>query len=334
MAKIDVTELDIFYISYDEPTAEEHWADLLNKVPWAKRVHGVKGFDAAHKACAEQSETDRFITVDGDNIVMDDFFEQTLDFPDRDAAGNNISESIFSWNGKNLLNGLVYGNGGLKCWPTEYTKTISTHEAATDGEGMEFCWKLNYIQLNDTFSEIHQTASPFQAFRAGFREGVKMSLDQGKRVKPENFIKDIWYGNYNRLQVWCNIGADVENGLWAIYGARLGCKMAVLSDWDPNNISDYDWFKDFFYNQILPRMPGDKVCPRTKAQYSEEMLYIAVQDLGQELNSEINEMMLFDPTPEISKFFKKTYVAPKRWGVMVREKQIQELLEKGLIGHG
>ena len=52
MAKIDVTELDIFYISYDEPNCEEHWADLLNKVPWAKRVHGVKGFDAAHKAAA------------------------------------------------------------------------------------------------------------------------------------------------------------------------------------------------------------------------------------------------------------------------------------------
>ena len=63
MAKIDVTELDIFYISYDEPNCEEHWADLLNKVPWAKSVHGVKGFDKAHKTAAEQSETERFITV-------------------------------------------------------------------------------------------------------------------------------------------------------------------------------------------------------------------------------------------------------------------------------
>ena len=36
-------------------------------VPWAKRVHGVEGSDAAHKACANLSETDRFITVDGDN---------------------------------------------------------------------------------------------------------------------------------------------------------------------------------------------------------------------------------------------------------------------------
>ena len=30
---------------------------------------GVKGFDSAHKACAKASKTDRFITIDGDNIV-------------------------------------------------------------------------------------------------------------------------------------------------------------------------------------------------------------------------------------------------------------------------
>ncbi len=319
MAKIDVTELDIFYISYDEPNCEENWADLLNKVPWAKRVHGVKGFDAAHKACAEQSETDRFITVDGDNIVMDEFFNQALEFPEKDHDGNDISESIFSWNAKNLLNGLVYGNGGLKCWPKEYTLGINTHEAATDGEGMEFCWKLNYIQMNDIFSEVHQTASPFQAFRAGFREGVKLSLDQGTRVLPHVFHDKIWYGNFNRLNVWCNIGTDVDNGWWAIYGARLGCKMTVLSDWDTNQISDYDWFKGFF--------------EETKNNIeSDEHLRQLVNELGEEINEEVQGMMLFDPNDQMSKFFKTTFVNPKRWGAMITERQIQDLLEQGLIG--
>ena len=319
MAKIDVTELDIFYISYDEPNCEENWADLLNKVPWAKRVHGVKGFDAAHKACAEQSETDRFITVDGDNIVMDEFFNQALEFPEKDHDGNDISESIFSWNAKNLLNGLVYGNGGLKCWPKEYTLGINTHEAATDGEGMEFCWKLNYIQMNDIFSEVHQTASPFQAFRAGFREGVKLSLDQGTRVSPHVFHDKIWYGNFNRLNVWCNIGTDVDNGWWAIYGARLGCKMTVLSDWDTNQISDYDWFKGFF--------------EETKNNIeSDEHLRQLVNELGEEINEEVQGMMLFEPNDQMSKFFKTTFVNPKRWGAMITERQIQDLLEQGLIG--
>ena len=54
--KLKIAEQDIIYLSYDEPNAEENYADLLSKVPWAKRVHGVYGSDAAHKACAELCE--------------------------------------------------------------------------------------------------------------------------------------------------------------------------------------------------------------------------------------------------------------------------------------
>ena len=63
-------ELDIVFLSYDEPNADKHYADLCNKLPWAKRVHGVKGSDAAHKAAAELSETEWVITVDADNIAV------------------------------------------------------------------------------------------------------------------------------------------------------------------------------------------------------------------------------------------------------------------------
>lgn len=319
MASLDVTELDLFYISYDEPNAEEHWADLLNKVPWAKRIHGVKGFDAAHKAAAEQSETSRFITVDGDNKVREEFFEQTLEVPDKDHEGNSLEESIFSWNAKNHLNGLVYGNGGVKCWPKEYALSMKTHEAADDGEGMEFCWKLNYIQMNDIFSDVYQTATPFQAFRAGFREGVKMSLDQGKYVPADNFKDDIWWQNFNRLLVWCNVGADVENGLWAMYGARLGCYKTVVNKWDTNLIADYDWFKSFF-TEIKEDIDNS----------SDLDIYDATAELGTKLIEEIPSLIILPPSLEMSKFFKQTYVNPKRWGVMIREKQIQDLLDSQL----
>ena len=106
---------------------------------------------------------------------MDEFFNPSIRL-EKDYDGNDIFESIFSWNAKNLLNGLVYGNGGPSAGPKEYTLGINTHEAFTDGEGMEFCWKLNYIQMNDIFSEVHQTAL-CSTFRAGSREGVKLSLD-------------------------------------------------------------------------------------------------------------------------------------------------------------
>ena len=45
--KIKFADIDIFYLSYDEPNYQEHWADIRNKVPWAKHVHGVEGSDAA-----------------------------------------------------------------------------------------------------------------------------------------------------------------------------------------------------------------------------------------------------------------------------------------------
>ena len=64
MSKIKIIDQDIIFLSYDEPNAEQNYTDLLTKVPWAKRVHGVEGSDAAHKACAELSETKHFVTVE------------------------------------------------------------------------------------------------------------------------------------------------------------------------------------------------------------------------------------------------------------------------------
>ena len=65
---IDVADLDVIFLSYDEPNADENWADLKSKVPWATRVHGIDGSDAAHRAAGEASNTERFILVDGDKF--------------------------------------------------------------------------------------------------------------------------------------------------------------------------------------------------------------------------------------------------------------------------
>jgi hypothetical protein len=58
---IDIADLDCIYLSYDEPKKEEFWIQIQNMVPWADRVDGVKGSDAAHKAAAAKSNTE---TVD------------------------------------------------------------------------------------------------------------------------------------------------------------------------------------------------------------------------------------------------------------------------------
>jgi len=78
-----IKDIDIIFISYDEPNAEENWARLVKIVPWAKRVHGVKGSDNAHKEAAKQSETDWFVGVDGDNIIDEKFLDIDIqDIPD------------------------------------------------------------------------------------------------------------------------------------------------------------------------------------------------------------------------------------------------------------
>ena len=223
-----IIDYDIIYLSYDEPNAEKNYADLLSKVPWAKRIHGIKGSDAAHKACANLSETDRFITVDGDNIIKPEFLNQVLDFDEH----ADLEHSVISWCGRNIINGLMYGNGGLKCWPKQYVLDMKTHENAdpdNPNAQVDFCWDLKYIQQNSWYSDVYNNETPHQAWRAGFREGVKMALDQGVKPTKEAFLQGHWK-NLHRLWVWLMIGSDIENGDWAVLGARAGLyKMITTS---------------------------------------------------------------------------------------------------------
>ena len=304
MAQQSLNEFDVFYISFDEPNAEKNYADLVNKIPWARRTHGVKGFDSAHKACAKASKTDRFITIDGDNIVNEKFWDQKLEI-DPDLH----EKAIWSWSSENIINGLVYGNGGIKLWPKEPTLVMKTHEnAEEETSAIDFCWDLDYKQMNEIYSINYPNASPYQAFRAGFREGVKMSLAEGNKVKPEPgaFEKEIWHKNYTRLLIWCCIGADVENGNWAIYGTRLGCQLTNLdSNFDIHNIRDYEWFQKYFNEEIEPNITEDNI--------NEKII-----ETGNVLRSDIG-MQIGEINANASKFFKRVYINPPRVeGLLIR----------------
>jgi hypothetical protein len=242
---IEIAEQDIIFLSYDEPNAEKNYADLLEKIPYAKRVHGVKGSDAAHKACAALSDTEYFVTVDADNIVDPKFLEVEVDIDKLKLT----PEHVFSWCGKVHVNGLMYGNGGLKLWTRKFVNNMRTHENSdpNDHKGLvEFCFDDKYYQFNENYSESFTNATPFQAWRAGFREGVKMSLDQGTRVSD---IRRVYYQNYERLLIWCNIGADVPNGIWSMLGAREGCYKTNCTDWDHANVRDFEYLTRYWEEQ-------------------------------------------------------------------------------------
>ena len=239
MNLIDLADLDCIYLTYDEPNAEENWIKIKNMVPWACRVAGVKGSDAAHKAAADASNTDRFVLIDGDNIPDLAFFNLSLE----------VDEAcVYRWRAKNHINGLMYGNGGLSVWSKEFVYAMRTHEASdgTVENDVEFCFYPNYYAMHDCYSTTYPNGSGFQAWRAGFREGVKMCLNKGARPTLTEFQTRVHQRNLDHLTVWHNVGRDVDNGVWAIVGSRMGTYMTMLTAWDYKLVQDFDALEDIW----------------------------------------------------------------------------------------
>ena len=248
---VPISSLDVIYLTYDEPKKEEFWIKIQNMVPWAVRVDGVNGSDAAHKAAAAASNTDRFVLVDGDNLPNSEFFDQSLTLDDTNK------DCVFRWRAKNSINGLAYGNGGLSCWTKEFVNNMRTHEA-TDGRDstqIEFCFDPKYWALHNCYSTTYPNGSAYHAWRAGFREGVKMCTNQGTRVSLQEFENCVWDGNLKNLCTWHNVGADVEYGVDAMAGARLGTYLTMCTDWDHKQVQSFDALQTLYaertqYNMI------------------------------------------------------------------------------------
>jgi hypothetical protein len=320
--KTPISEFDIVFISYDEPNADENYADLLEKCPWAKRSHGVYGSDACHKAAAKLAETERFITIDADNKVRPDFFELELDLTKFDRS------DVLSWSGKNVVNGLVYGNGGVKLWPKKVVEQMRTHEAVDGGAGaVDFCWDIHYHQLNNIYSDVFNNATPYQAYRAGFREGVKLALHDGRPMDWRQIADRNNFKNHRRLLVWMSVGADVDNGLWAMYGARLGCYLTNLrKDWDYRLVADFEWHNAYWQEDIMPQFAGDEItCPKSKYSWSKTKLMAETTKLGKALTQDLR-LDIADLDASGSKFFKASYFNPHRLGPTVKESDVEQFI--------
>jgi hypothetical protein len=290
--------LDCVYLSYDEPDKEETWVKIRNMIPWAVRVDGIKGSDAAHKAAADASTTERFILIDGDNIPDEKFFNLTLEF-----SGKEWESAVYRWRARNHVNGLMYGNGGLSSWTKEFVYNMRTHEA-TDGTAendVEFCFYPNYGAMHDCYSVTYPNGSAFQAWRAGFREGVKMCLNRGARPGITEFKQRVHQRNLDHLTIWHNVGRDVDNGIWAIAGSRMGTYMTMLTDWNYKSVQDFAEL--------------EKLWATVETSNPEILAGKVAEELVGQLDLPINML-----GPAESKFFKHHYRS--NWhnqGVMVRE---------------
>jgi hypothetical protein len=298
LKQIDVADLDCVYLSYDEPNKEEFWVKIRNMVPWATRVDGVKGSDAAHKAAAAGSTTERFILIDGDNLPDSSFFNQTLTFPTEEHE-----RAVLRWRARNHVNGLMYGNGGLSSWTKTYVQNMHTHEN-TDGRTetqVEFCFDPLYWAMHDCYSTTYPNGSAFQAWRAGFREGVKMCLDRGRRPTVSEFQTRVHQRNLDNLTIWHNVGADVDYGYWAIAGARQGTYMTMLTNWDYLQVQNFDALAELW-----------------KTVEHDQPEHVS-NNIANELHTQL-DLPMHMLTVEASNFFKHHYRS--NWhnrGVMIRE---------------
>lgn len=242
--------LDVFFLSYNEPYADENYELLLKKVPHARRVNGIRGFTAAHQECAKRSFTNNFYVVDSDAIIVDDF---TFDFtPSKHLTWWGIPEAecLCLWNSQNPINGLVYGHGGVKLLPKAslLTKNPDTIDFTT-GFGLS-------IKVFDTVSNITKfNYDEFSTWRSAFRECVKLTTnltnDELKYKLNYNLVEleKIREDSQRRLKVWMSKGAKKPFGKYALDGACAGNEYGIAN---ANNrealkqINNLDWMKDEF----------------------------------------------------------------------------------------
>jgi hypothetical protein len=213
-------QLDVVFISYNEPNADDNWKRLLEFAPNAKRVHGVKGILNAHKAAAKLASTDMFYVVDGDAWINDDWsFEFQPSLYDRDC--------VYVWNSQNPINGLRYGYGGVKLFPTALLKrTTKWGTDLTTSVGKK-------LKVVDQVSNITKfNASAFDTWRSAFRECAKLATKNDA-------------DSQRRLAQWLTTVSDADYAEYAIAGAKQGKEYAETNP-SISLVNDYDWLLEQF----------------------------------------------------------------------------------------
>ena len=226
-----LSEYDIFFISCGEPFADEHFELLKTRFPMTQRVNGVRGIYAAHKVAAIKSKTKHFWVVDADTLVSDKFqFNFKVDPVEFDV--------VHIWHSKNDINDITYGNGGIKLLPKflfdiEHTNKIDITTGLSD-----------QIKILPELASTHSISkTPYIAWRTGFREAVKLTLQD-----------DV--DSQQRLQTWMTKGLSKTNGGYAVLGAKAGNKYALsnsLNKLKIAKINDYAWLHSQF-KEAYPKL--------------------------------------------------------------------------------
>ena len=214
----EVKQMDIIFISYDEPGAEKRFESLKKRFPRAKWSKGVQGQTLAYMAAAAMSDTDYFFAVFPKIDIVDDF---KFDFqPDR---LRNPCHYIF--NCYNKVIDCTYGHDGVIL----YNKDLVMK---TTNPGLDFTLSqpVNTVPVLSAVNTLDET--PLLAWRTAFREVIKLKLQ-----------KPTVEGNF-RLKRWLSMGKGT-NAEWVNKGARDAVQFLDEGN-DPYKSYNFDWIKNYF----------------------------------------------------------------------------------------
>ena len=214
----NVKPMDIVFISYDEPKAEERFNKLKSKFPRAKWSKGVVGQTLAYMSAAMKSETDYFFAVFPKIDIVEDF---NFDFqPDR---MKNPCHYIFDC--YNEVIDCTYGHDGVILYNKQLV--METHKPGLD---FTLSKPVTVVPVLSAINKLDET--PLLAWRTAFREVLKLKL-QIPTVESRY-----------RLKKWTTLGKG-DNAQW-VY---LGAKDALQFIEDKNDVRksyDFDWIKNHF----------------------------------------------------------------------------------------
>ena len=214
----NVKPMDIVFISYDEPKAEERFNKLKSKFPRAKWSKGVVGQTFAYMSAAMMSETDYFFAVFPKIDIVEDF---NFDFqPDR---MKNPCHYIFDC--YNEVIDCTYGHDGVILYNKQLV--METHKPGLD---FTLSKPVTVVPVLSAINKLDET--PLLAWRTAFREVLKLKL-QMPTVESRY-----------RLKKWTTLGKG-DNAQW-VY---LGAKDALQFIEDKNDVRksyDFDWIKNHF----------------------------------------------------------------------------------------
>ena len=224
---------DVVFISYQEPNADENYNKLLQKIPTAKRVHGVKGIHQAHIEAAKLCSTPMVWIVDGDADIVDDF---NFDYQVPAWQYNHV----YVWRSKNPVNGLVYGYGGVKLFPRELTVDMDTSKP-----DMTTSISDKFVAVKEISNITGFNTDEFNTWKSAFRECCKLSSKIIDRQKDDETER--------RLKIWTSIGKNKPYGEQALSGARAGMLYGQTNKHDAEalkKINDFDWLKEQFNGNL------------------------------------------------------------------------------------